>query len=141
MICAPGRPTGWGPEYNKIPITPMAPAPVLPPVPLKFYLIRNIAFRFFPFCRVPYLWMSGNIWLSGGLENAQTDIVWKDLPNQLAVGTGLGMRLDFDFFVIRFDLGIKVRDPALISEGDEWVILTRNVPKNFTYNIAFGYPF
>lgn len=84
---------------------------------------------------------AGNIWYSGGLENTQTDIVLKDLINEFAVGTGFGLRLDFDFFVIRFDLGIKVRDPALISKGDEWVIFTRNVPKNFTYNIALGYPF
>lgn len=84
---------------------------------------------------------AGNIWYSGGLETAETDIVAKDLVNEFAMGTGAGLRLDFDFFVIRFDVGVKLRDPALLAQGDEWVILTRNVPKNFTYNIALGYPF
>ncbi len=84
---------------------------------------------------------AGNVWYSGGLETEKTDIKAEDLLNEFAVGTGFGLRLDFDFFVIRFDMGVKVRDPGLLSTGDEWVILTRNIPKNFTYNIALGYPF
>ena len=84
---------------------------------------------------------AGNVWYSGGLETEKTDIKAEDLLNEFAVGSGFGLRMDFDFFVIRFDVGVKIRDPGLLSEGDEWVILTRNVPKNFTYNIALGYPF
>lgn len=83
----------------------------------------------------------GNVWYTGGLETEQTDLVLNDFLDEFAIGSGFGVRMDLDFFVIRFDLGVKLRDPALISQGDEWVIATRNVPRNFTYNIALGYPF
>ncbi len=108
-----------------------------------FKLLVNTEYRFpiFSLLRGAVFIDAGNIWYSGGLQTEDTNIEVKNLLNEFAVGTGLGLRLDFDWFVIRFDLGIKMRDPALVAEGDEWVILTRNVPKNFTYNIALGYPY
>jgi outer membrane protein insertion porin family len=65
---------------------------------------------------------------------------------QLALGTGAGLRLDFDFFVVRADLGIPLYKPYQ-EEGNRWV---NEFPednfkdwrkKNFVWNIAIGYPF
>lgn len=86
---------------------------------------------------------AGNIWLTGGLERnlPETQFEIGDLFTDLYVGTGFGLRLDLDFFVLRFDTGIKVRDPGLVSDNKEWVIATKPVIPNFTYNIALGYPF
>ena len=86
---------------------------------------------------------AGNIWLTGGLErdNPQTAFELSDLARDLYIGTGFGLRLDLDFFVLRFDTGIKVRDPGLVRENKEWVIVTKPVIPNITYNIALGYPF
>ncbi len=108
-----------------------------------FKILFNSEYRFpiFSLLQGAIFVDAGNVWYSGGLETENTDIKIEDLLNEFAIGSGIGLRLDFDFFVIRFDVGVKVRDPGLISLGDEWVILTRNVPKNLTYNIALGYPF
>lgn len=85
---------------------------------------------------------AGNIWLTGGLQNEQTDLKLDDFYRQLAVGGGVGFRLDFDFFVIRFDIGMKLRDPALLDSNEQWVFLTQpNFVRNWTYNFALGYPF
>lgn len=85
---------------------------------------------------------AGNIWLTGGLQNEQTDLKLEDFYKQIAVGGGVGFRLDFDFFVIRFDIGMKLRDPGLLGTGDEWVFLSQPAfVKNWTYNFALGYPF
>lgn len=85
---------------------------------------------------------AGNIWLTGGLENEQTDLKIEDLYDELALGGGIGLRLDFDFFVIRFDVGMKLRDPGLLESNEEWVFLSQPAfVKNWTYNFALGYPF
>jgi outer membrane protein assembly factor BamA len=108
-----------------------------------FKLLFNSEYRFpiFSLLQGAVFIDAGNVWYSGGLETDNTDIQVEDLLNEFAIGTGFGLRLDFDFFVVRFDIGVKVRDPGLLSQNDEWVILTRNIPRNLTYNIALGYPF
>lgn len=98
---------------------------------------------------------AGNIWLlkqSAGSKggNFQPDRFYKEI----AVGSGIGARLDFSFFIIRFDLGIKVRDPQFI-ESERWVIQhlfdnnwksnyqkTHTSSYSFTnFNLGIGYPF
>lgn len=65
---------------------------------------------------------------------------------EIAVGMGLGLRLNFSFLVIRFDYGVKMFDPAR-PEGERWVgdnlSLTnwRGEPGQALWNIAIGYPF
>ncbi|HNP07004.1 MAG TPA: BamA/TamA family outer membrane protein [Cyclobacteriaceae bacterium] len=67
--------------------------------------------------------------------------------NQIAVGTGFGLRFDFSFLVLRFDVGIKVHDPAR-EEGDRFVLDDLKFFRPFgggkepvIYNIGIGYPF
>ena len=58
---------------------------------------------------------------------------------ELAVGAGLGLRLDFSFLVFRFDVGHKIRDPRF-PEGQRWQrLFTRR--GQTVWNIAVGYPF
>lgn len=84
---------------------------------------------------------AGNIWLTGGLEDDETQFRFENLGRDLYLGSGFGLRLDLDFFVIRLDTGLRLRDPGYLSSGDEWVILTKPVFPNLTYNVALGYPF
>lgn len=85
---------------------------------------------------------AGNIWYTGGLENAQTKLDLKSLVTEMALGTGMGLRLDVDFFVIRFDVGMKLRDPGLLDENKEWVMWQQpKLLNNLSYHVALGYPF
>lgn len=90
---------------------------------------------------------AGNIWL---LNEDTTRVGGKfekqDFISELAVGTGIGVRLDFNFFVLRFDLACPIRKPWL-PEGERWVFDEINLGSsrwrrdNLILNIAIGYPF
>ncbi|MEE1943598.1 BamA/TamA family outer membrane protein [Pedobacter sp. KR3-3] len=64
----------------------------------------------------------GNIWnLTDDELQSGAKFKLKDFGKQIAIGTGVGLRYDVQFFVFRFDLGLKVKDPQF--EGSEqWVI-------------------
>ncbi len=81
----------------------------------------------------------GNVWLlredslrPGGEFKADQFL------NELAVGVGVGLRIDPDFFVIRLDLGFPLRKPFL-PKGERWVL--DNFGTDPVLNIAIGYPF
>lgn len=65
---------------------------------------------------------------------------------EIAVGTGLGLRMDFEFLVLRLDMGIKAYDPAR-PEGERFILdkLTLDKPLGEkgqqVFNIGIGYPF
>ena len=69
-----------------------------------------------------------------------------DFWKELAIGVGAGLRLNFDFLLIRFDLGLKMYDPAR-AEGDRYIgdnITFKSPlgePGQFTINLGIGYPF
>lgn len=82
---------------------------------------------------------AGNIWTldhSGGDEAGNFT---SGFYRQIALGTGLGVRLNFDYFVFRVDAGYKIHDPQ--EEGDKWVIKNRFSGKEIAWNFAIGYPF
>ena len=85
----------------------------------------------------------GNVWLTGGFDEAipEASLGSAHFINELYIGSGVGMRLDLDFFVIRFDVGVKVRDPGYLDQNNGWVINKINFGQNVTYNVALGYPF
>lgn len=56
----------------------------------------------------------------------------------LAFGSGIGFRYDFNFFVIRFDVGFKTYNPAL-EEGTRW-FREYNLSKS-VLNVGINYPF
>jgi hypothetical protein len=93
----------------------------------------NLEYRqdLFPYVKGAVFVDAGNIWLvnndpqrPGGQFQASTFL------NQLAVGTGLGLRIDVQFFVIRFDYAIPLR--ANYGTPDD---------KSGRLNLAIGYPF
>ncbi|MBI4930345.1 MAG: BamA/TamA family outer membrane protein [Bacteroidetes bacterium] len=56
---------------------------------------------------------------------------------QIAIGAGMGIRLDFNFFIIRLDGALKIKDPAR-KPGDRWMFGRRDLP---VFNFGIGYPF
>ncbi|GGX06695.1 membrane protein [Aquimarina muelleri] len=81
----------------------------------------------------------GNIW--NVLDNVEDeDAVFSGLDDlqEIAVGTGLGFRYDFNFFVLRFDLGFKTFNPAN-DEDQRWFKGYRL--SEATRNFGINYPF
>lgn len=81
----------------------------------------------------------GNIWfaIQGG-ETADEKFRFNRFFKQLGFNTGLGARLDFDFFVFRVDWGIKLHDPNE-PVGQRWIQNFRL--SNTTLSFGVGYPF
>ncbi|WP_426325155.1 BamA/TamA family outer membrane protein [Pedobacter sp. R-06] len=51
----------------------------------------------------------------------QTVFKLSKFAQQLAIGTGVGLRYDVQYFVFRFDVGLKLKDPQFTG-SDQWVI-------------------
>jgi outer membrane protein insertion porin family len=89
---------------------------------------------------------AGNIWLLNDNINKPNSKFSKDFLNEIAVGTGIGLRFDFSFLVLRTDLAFPLRKPYL-TDGNKWVIdkisLGNNTwrSENLVFNLAIGYPF
>ena len=60
---------------------------------------------------------------------------------QIAVAYGLGLRLDLDFFVLRFDGGMKAINPAYEKKKDRYPIIHPKFSRDFAFHFAVGYPF
>jgi hypothetical protein len=55
----------------------------------------------------------GNIWnLKSNIDNPESQLQWDRLLRDIAIGVGTGVRLDFNYFLIRVDFAYKVKDPA-----------------------------
>ncbi len=90
---------------------------------------------------------AGNVWLLKDIEELPGGkFYFKEFYKQIAVGTGVGLRLDAGFFVLRLDVAFPIRTPYEV-DGKNWMFNDINLFKsswrkdNLVYNIAFGYPF
>lgn len=86
---------------------------------------------------------AGNIWTIRQYdEQPGGQFSFKDFPRQLAVSYGLGLRLNFDYFILRFDLGMKAVNPAYEAEDDEhYPVLHPNFKRDYAFHFAVGLPF
>ena len=81
----------------------------------------------------------GNIW--NLWDDVESDDIkfngFEDL-SEIAIGSGFGIRYDFDFFVFRFDTGFKTYNPSLEINNRWW---SEYNFKNAVFNIGINYPF
>ncbi|MBP1618538.1 MAG: hypothetical protein H6Q14_2365 [Bacteroidetes bacterium] len=86
---------------------------------------------------------AGNIWTVKNYEDQLGGVFKFDsFYKQIAAAWGLGLRLDFDFVLIRFDCGWKAYDPADNTGFTKWQILyPYKFARNTAWHIAVGYPF
>lgn len=102
----------------------------------------------------------GNVWNisdSASKGKPETRFELKNLGKQIAIGTGMGFRYDVQYFVFRFDIGLKLKDPQFTG-SDQWVISKffsggkafkdayrlKNAPDGYRfvqYNFGIGMPF
>ena len=89
---------------------------------------------------------AGNIWLYNKDTLRRGAEFSKDFLNQLAVGTGIGLRINLTILLLRLDIGMPLREPWL-PPGERWVLNKINFSsrdwrrKNLVLNLAIGYPF
>lgn len=85
---------------------------------------------------------AGNVWLISDPEGLHREFNPETFLSQIAIGTGFGFRKDFGFFVMRLDLGYKVRTPYASETnqvGDHF--FPNGWWRDPNYVIAIGYPF
>ncbi|WP_077418976.1 BamA/TamA family outer membrane protein [Chryseobacterium sp. JV274] len=89
---------------------------------------------------------AGNIWLLHDDPTRPGAKFSKDFLNEIAVGAGVGLRLDFSILILRLDLAMPLRVPYY-EKGDRWAFDKINFgdsnwrKDNLVLNIAIGYPF
>ncbi len=105
----------------------------------------NIEYRSDLFWRLEYALFvdAGNIWtleLDASRDNTQLT----NLYEQLAVGWGWGLRIDWDYFILRFDFAYRLKNPYLLNEGTPLETYYQSpIKQGFFGNptIAINYPF
>lgn len=82
----------------------------------------------------------GNIWsVSKDDSRAEALFHFNSFISQLAVNTGLGLRFNFSFFILRLDVGLKLREPA--RANNPWIISNFRWGELLNPTIGIGYPF
>ena len=103
---------------------------------------------------------AGNVWLINPNPSKPGGNFTKDFYKEIAFGGGMGFRFDLDFFIIRLDVAMQLKDPALI-EGERWLFQAKDhinglrlqkslddpdyaykdYSARINFNLGIGYPF
>lgn len=90
---------------------------------------------------------AGNIWtIRADGSRPGADFSFNRFYKEIAVGTGYGLRFDFNFLLMRFDVGLKLYDPsgpkgARFIGDSGFRDSTYNNYQRMVFNIGIGYPF
>jgi outer membrane protein assembly factor BamA len=85
---------------------------------------------------------AGNIWtLRNYDEQPGGQFKFTQFLKQMAVSYGLGFRFNFDYFVLRFDMGMKAINPAYEEGDDRFPIVHPKLSRDFAFHFAVGLPF
>ena len=79
---------------------------------------------------------AGNIWMINE-DTLRPGAIFQTnkFISEIAIGAGLGLRLNFTFFIVRLDAAIPLKDPSLLP-GNKWF-----TNKTINFNLGIGYPF
>ena len=85
---------------------------------------------------------AGNIWTLRNYADQQGgQFRFHRFLSELAVAYGLGLRLNFDYFILRFDLGMKAVNPAHTTTREHYPILHPRLGRDLSFHFAVGLPF
>lgn len=85
---------------------------------------------------------AGNIWTLRYYEEqpgGQFDI--KEFYKQIAASYGIGIRLNFDYFILRFDMAMKAVNPAYETNDEHYAVFHPKFSRDFAFHFAVGFPF
>ena len=87
---------------------------------------------------------AGNVWAVRQDSRVGADFDMSSFYNELAVGSGVGVRLNLSIFIFRLDAAVPLHDPSK-TYGGRWVINNANdfdwYWNNSIFNFGIGYPF
>lgn len=101
---------------------------------------------------------AGNIWLLQEDSNRKGAEFKADrFVSEIAIGGGFGLRIDFDYFLVRLDVGMQLKDPAKV-QGERWLWQPKDeylsylastgnavdrlkLRNNTVFNLGIGFPF
>lgn len=110
----------------------------------RFEFNGELRFPLFPYLKGAVFVDGGNIWtFKADPERVGAQLDW-DFYKNIALGAGFGIRGDFDYFVIRLDFGLPLRNPYLDANTNSyWVpnLISKMQLDDFNPNLAVGYPF
>jgi len=119
---------------------------------VKLELNAEYRANLYKFLNVAAFVDAGNIWLindeidENGINTRPGGKFSKDFLSEVAVGAGVGLRLDFSILILRLDLAMPLRVPYY-EKGERWAFDRINFGDsswrrdNLILNIAIGYPF
>ena len=114
---------------------------------VKLEINAEYRFTIYRFLKGALFTDAGNVWLlKSNPENIGSPFSLSGFAKEIAVGAGIGLRIDVSFFILRFDLATPLRKPWL-EENNRWVIDQINLgnpswrSNNLILNVAIGYPF
>ena len=116
------------------------------PGDIKVEVNTELRARIFSIMQGAVFFDAGNIWLTKEDSTRPGGKFSKDFIKEMAVGSGLGLRFDVRFLVLRIDVAFPLRKPYLPG-GPRWVLNEIDVASkewrknNLVYNLAIGYPF
>lgn len=114
---------------------------------IKLEMNAEYRFGIYRFVKGALFLDAGNVWLQkSNPANTGSPFAFNSFMKEVAIGAGVGLRVDVSFFVLRFDLAMPLRKPWL-PENQRWV--TNQIDflsptwraQNLILNIAIGYPF
>ena len=85
---------------------------------------------------------AGNIWtLKEYADQPGGKFAFNEFYKQIAVAYGVGLRLNFDYFILRMDMGMKAINPAYESKAEHYALVHPNFSRDFAFHFAVGLPF
>ena len=83
---------------------------------------------------------AGNIWTIKNYPNQPGGFFrFKTFYKEIALAYGLGLRMDFNYFLLRLDMGVKAHNPAY-GQG-RWPLLDPSWKRDVSFHFSVGYPF
>ncbi len=83
---------------------------------------------------------AGNIWTIHNYPNQPGGMFkFNSFYKEIAAAYGIGIRLDFTYFLLRFDLGMKAHNPA--TGAERWPIIHPHWRRDSSFHFSIGYPF
>ena len=118
--------------------------------PGELLLEGSLEYRFpiYSFVKGAFFTDFGNVWGLQEVKNRNGEYIRRGAQfqldtfyKQIAVGSGLGIRFDFTFLILRLDVATKIYDPTA-PRTQRWALRNFNSTANpISFNLGSGYPF